>query len=168
MTPCCSFGYCTQQSVCDGNKLNGDVCKSDTECLSGFCNKQGAFCQTRPEITKDKQLLQLGGLAALILFILSVICCYKLLKSGKSGGVRPQRASTGDSDDKFGTPNSHKKEDRHHHIRPRYYSYKTKQELLMQERLSPKYDDARHVINRNQRPGFQFHSMQPEEREGRS
>ena len=35
---CCSTGLCTEAIVCKGNKLLGDFCDNNTECLSELCD----------------------------------------------------------------------------------------------------------------------------------
>jgi hypothetical protein len=37
MTSCCSEGYCTHDIVCQGNKVVGDNCDTNEECISSFC-----------------------------------------------------------------------------------------------------------------------------------
>lgn len=36
---CCSFGWCSSKTVCDGRKEIGDLCLSKSECISHNCYK---------------------------------------------------------------------------------------------------------------------------------
>ena len=41
---CCSSNLCTEAIVCEGNKLLGDYCDTDTECLSELCDQETNKC----------------------------------------------------------------------------------------------------------------------------
>lgn len=56
---CCSSNLCTEAIVCEGNKLLGDYCDHDTECLSEMCDIHSNKCitfertQMEPVLTDD-------------------------------------------------------------------------------------------------------------------
>ena len=41
---CCSSNLCTEAIVCEGNKLQGDYCDADSECLSELCDYSTHKC----------------------------------------------------------------------------------------------------------------------------
>lgn len=49
---CCSQNLCTEAIVCKGNKLIGDFCDQDSECLTEFCSTSEHKCISQERAEK--------------------------------------------------------------------------------------------------------------------
>ncbi len=58
---CCSTGLCTEAIVCKGNKLLGDFCDSNSECLSELCDTKVNKCMTNQEKVAQTGKVQQKG-----------------------------------------------------------------------------------------------------------
>ena len=55
-TGCCSSNICTEAIVCEGNKLLGDYCDHNGECLSELCDTTNSKCITHDRIQAETAL----------------------------------------------------------------------------------------------------------------
>lgn len=49
---CCSEGQCTDEAVCRGNKIIGDYCDQNSECIADFC--QDNRCQETLKLVPEQ------------------------------------------------------------------------------------------------------------------
>ena len=84
-TACCSEGFCTHDVVCQGNKVNGDYCDKDSECLTRHCNMKINECSVNETGLKSLSILVkiTSILAALVVLIMIVYCCNICLSQSK-------------------------------------------------------------------------------------
>lgn len=100
---CCSEGYCTHEVVCQGNKVNGDYCDQDEECLTRYCDIEFHNCAVRPEFLSEWSTTGIILiLVSLIIIVLFLIYCCQLMCSSKHHSVpfsisEYRTSSSGDS-----------------------------------------------------------------------
>lgn len=91
-TGCCSFGYCSHQSVCkSGQKVLGDQCESDSECRSDSDGFQESVCVdgrcTPHESTVSAHFVTMTAVVIMSASALTVLvyCCFQCCCGDKSG-----------------------------------------------------------------------------------
>lgn len=75
MGSCCSMGHCTDDLVCkDGNKIVGDYCDKNSECMTGYCElnsgSQKHTCNTVPQSDFKKIFNDVFPYISMILLLL--------------------------------------------------------------------------------------------------
>lgn len=78
MTGCCSEGYCTHEIVCEGNKVAGEFCDRNEECISEFCFNYK--CAIKSFIFPLWFWLVIIGIS--IMLVIFMVCIFMCSKSG--------------------------------------------------------------------------------------
>ena len=87
MTGCCSEGYCTHEIVCHGNKVAGDVCSLNEECISSFCFN--GECQVKAIIFPLWVWVLIGVICVIsLIMIVFGYCCIKQFRFWKQEDMR--------------------------------------------------------------------------------
>ena len=64
---CCSFGQCTDASICDGNKYEDDYCDRNNEC------QKGLYCENDKCVREEDNKQNPWGIVILISLIVFVL-----------------------------------------------------------------------------------------------
>jgi hypothetical protein len=94
---CCSEGFCADEKICYGNKVKGDYCDANTECMTVFCKNT--------ECTEEEVFLKSNNIMIIIVIVIIIIlfcatCSYYSYKDRTKSvlGIRNgSRSGSGDS-----------------------------------------------------------------------
>ncbi|CDW78712.1 UNKNOWN [Stylonychia lemnae] len=96
---CCSFGFCSSTSLCEGRKVENDYCDDKSECQNTSClnNK----CLPEDPVINNQAIIGIVIIIAACFSTAFIYCCLCRNKDGGEGGRR--RSNGRDLDNVDGT-----------------------------------------------------------------